>query len=276
VSTAGALPDSALLISTIRETHRMRVDFHRAEKRLTLQIKAICRRFCEGSKDEAAILYKAIKGKGEHPKATVAGAYCLPLYAAREAVTAPRKAAEKRLEKLARDLPVWPWVESVNGFGAMGLGQIIGECGDLARFDSPAKLWKRMGVGLVWVDGVWKRQQRVAGAEALAHGYSPQRRSILFVIGDSLIKKQNAYRDLYLVRKEYEAANDPKRKPMANHRRAQRYSEKRLLLNLWRAWRDQNHRAIHAPAVSPEGGAGRTATDTQKTAASVPTTQENP
>jgi hypothetical protein len=265
------MPDLALLISTIRETHRTRVDFHRAEKRLTLQIKAICRRFCEGSKDEAAILYKAIKGKGEHPKAVVAGGYCLPLYTAREAVTAPRKAAEKRLEKLARELPVWPWVDSVNGFGALGLGQIIGECGDLARFDSPAKLWKRMGVGMVCVDGAWKRQQRVAGAEALAHGYSPQRRSILFVIGDSLIKKQNPYRDLYLARKEYEAANDPERKPMANHRRAQRFAEKRLLRDLWRAWRDHLQSVNHAGFVSPDGGAGRNGLDTQTQCASVPT-----
>ena len=38
-----------VVVSTIRHHYRRRVDYHSAEKRLTLQIKAICRRLSDGS-----------------------------------------------------------------------------------------------------------------------------------------------------------------------------------------------------------------------------------
>jgi hypothetical protein len=58
-------------------------------------------------------------------------------------------------------------------------------------------------------------------------------------IGDALIKGNRAgkYRTFYLRRKEYELQRDPEMKPIKAHRRAQRYMEKRLLRDLWRAWR---------------------------------------
>jgi hypothetical protein len=79
----------------------------------------------------------------------------------------------------------------------------------------------------------------------------------MYVIGDSLLKKQSPYKELYDARKVFEIAKAeaagkqvvPAAKiPAAKseqfmsqghvHRRSQRYTEKRLLRDLWIAWRD--------------------------------------
>ena len=152
-------------------------------------------------------------------------------------IEAQRASYEKDMRKLAQKLPVWPWVQSIKGLAELGIALIIGEAGnDLRAFANPAKLWKRMGVGLVGQE----RQRKIADADqARLHGYSPRRRSTLYTIGDALIKKQNQYRDLYLERKAYETQAHPEFKPIHRHRRAQRYMEKRLLRDLWVEW----HRA---------------------------------
>lgn len=157
----------------------------------------------------------------------------LHLSNAQDMVSVGEKDLEKRLRKLAMQLPVWAWVEGINGFGAVGLAQIVGETGDLAQYDNPAKVWKRMGLAVI--NG--ERQRKVAGAAALDHGYNPQRRSIMWVIGDSLLKKQNAYREVYLAEKERQAELHPEHSKMQHHLRAKRYMEKRLLKDLWIAWR---------------------------------------
>lgn len=159
----------------------------------------------------------------------------LPLIEARDHLIAARKPIEKRLEKLAKMLPVYPWVAGVRGFGALSLAKIVGEAGDLSNYSNPAKLWKRMGMA-VMPDG--SRQRKVSGAEALAHGYAPQRRSLMYVIGDGLVKQNQtgAYRTAYDTYKAYQAEINPDMTPMQRHLRAKRYMEKRLLLHLWRAW----------------------------------------
>jgi hypothetical protein len=159
--------------------------------------------------------------------------YVQPLVEVRAALSAQRKEAERKCRKLAKQLPVWPWVGAVYGFGDLGLAQIVGECGDLGNYSNPAKLWKRMGLHVV--DGKAARKSKAKGE---IMGYSPARRAIMFCIGESLLKKQNAYRDLYLARKTVEAQKVPEGSKMLWHRRAQRYVEKRLLRDLWRAWRD--------------------------------------
>lgn len=240
----------APLISSIRETHRERQDFHRAEKSLTLQIKARCRRLCGGDKKEAGTLYDAMLGKGEHNLSKHALVANGPFLESRAILEGVRKAAEKQLNKLSKELAVAAFVEATPGMGYGSLGAIVGECGDLSNYANPAKFWKRMGLA-VMPDG--KRQRRVAGAEALDHGYSPSRRSVMWNVGQSVFKAQSAridkdtgevlreagpYRILYDKRKAYELERNPDIKPIIAHNRSTRYLEKRLLRELWRAWRD--------------------------------------
>lgn len=258
------------IIAEIRGFHRTRQDLHRAEKSLTLQIKAIERRY-NGSKnvtiendlpatdtlsDGCLLSGDSENEDDEEVQLSVATqvaddnfiifAVTKPFVDARKVLKTERLAAERQCQKAAKKLPVWPFVEAINGFGPLGLAQIIGETGDLSLYSNPAKVWKRMGLAVI--DG--RAQRRVAGADALKHGYNPVRRAIMFCIGDSLLKKQNSYRELYLERKKYEEQKVPDGTKMLWHRRAQRYVEKRLLRDLWRAWRDLSTYDSHPALVS--------------------------
>jgi len=148
-------------------------------------------------------------------------------------------ACEKKMIEGAGQLPVTEFVDSVRGFGLTGLAMIIGEAGDLGNYANPAKLWKRMGLA-VMPDGKCQRKA-TDPARAAEMGYSPRRRAVVYRVGDSLIKgNKDGYRELYDSRKAMELERlpaDAKGRKMHAHRRAQRYIEKRLLRDLWRAWR---------------------------------------
>lgn len=217
-------PSSSILV--IRELARQRTDLLRAWQRLNNQIKAIERRGQPGGDTLELRAAPSIA-----VSAAPALVHCV------ETTMAARKAVEKQLEKLAKSLPVYAtFTKPTKGLGAGGLALIIGETGDLSQYANPAKVWKRMGLAVI--NG--ERQRRVAGNAdaALLHGYSSHRRQIMWNIGDSMVKVGDTYRQVYLDRKEYEKAKDPDATPMHHHRRAQRYMEKRILRDLWRAWRD--------------------------------------
>jgi hypothetical protein len=103
-----------------------------------------------------------------------------------------RDAAEKEMRKLVKMLPTWPWVASVRGFGDLGLAIVVGEAGgDLSRFETVSKLWKRLGLAVI--NG--KRQGAPgAGATAddwIAHGYNRRRRAEVWaVFSDSMFRAQ--------------------------------------------------------------------------------------
>lgn len=151
-----------------------------------------------------------------------------------------RKEYEKRLTHMAAQLPVWPWVEDVRGVSALSLAAVVGETGDLWNYPNPAKLWKRMGLAVI--NG--ERQRKVTGAAALDHGYAPQRRATLWVIGDCLIKlnQDGPYRTYYLSEKERQRELHPELSDKVTHLRAKRHMEKRFLRDLWRAWREMTPR----------------------------------
>jgi hypothetical protein len=272
--------EDANTCNLLRELHRQRQDLHRAEKSLTLQIKAKCRRLCGGDKTEADKVYKSMFEKRKKGKKKLSDAHedsnfydfiaktsdgitstlamhamstSLPFINARALLESERKSTEKQMVKAAKTLPVYEWVESTRGFGALGFAQIVGECGDLSNYGTVSRLWKRLGLAVI--EG--GRQRRVTGPDALLHGYSPSRRSVVWNIGDSMFRSGGPYADLCRERKEYErataaaqgltvcpAAKIPKkgaelfRSDGHVHNRAKRYMEKRLMRDLWRAWRD--------------------------------------
>jgi hypothetical protein len=166
-----------------------------------------------------------------------------------------QKPYDKEIEELAESLPVWSsYASGVRGFGPKLLGLIVGETGDFSNYANPAKIWKRMGVG-VMPDGT--RQRRVKGEEAIAHGYVAERRSLVFMLGDCLIKgnQDEPYRKLYDERKAFELArlpDDAKGVKGWAHLRASRYMQKRVLVDLWKAW--------HVVTVERGGAMGIAAT----------------
>lgn len=235
----------------IRELYHRRRDFMNASGNLSRQIKAIERRILAEPGVYPPKLRKPTTALSQQIEINT-----MPLVLAREPLEKEKKHWEKQLVDLTKRFPVYhTFVEPINGFGAIGLGQIIGEAGDLSKYSNPGKLWKRMGLAVF--DG--KSQRKSTNKElAVKMGYCPRRRSIMHVIGDSLIKKTNTYRDVYLERKKTElakakseglkviaAASIPKskadkyRSQGVIHLRALRYTEKRLLKHLWQAWRGE-------------------------------------
>lgn len=263
------------LVAAIRATDRLRRLLYRQKASLWLGLKALARqvtaeecgavaekRKLNGTELKVAqdLAAKIYAGEVEDLDAEVALS-AKPLVASHMMIGPEEHALELKVKRLARQLPVYEWVKETPGFGDFGLGQIVGEAGDLGRYPNPAKLWKRMGLAVI--DG--KSQRRITGADALKHGYDPRRRSLMWNIGAAAIRNRSEpYRTLYDERKVYEVETatakglevlpsatitqrvkkgaDIKefRSLMHVNKRSQRYMEKRMLLDLWKAWRDAN------------------------------------
>lgn len=273
------------IIATIRAAHRERCFAMEQRKRADLSLLSFLRtqagwRKCEKTDAKQLAINKAAAERatafadgGEDEGLAQWGSVVDASVGARAPFDAVEKAALKRMEQAAEQLPVWEsFGEPIRGFGRASLAVIVGEAGDLSIYSNPAKLWKRMGLAVM--DGV--RQgglaKNASKEDWIAHGYNRQRRSRVWNIGDALIKsnKDGEYRTLYLQRKEYELARDPEMQPIKAHRRAQRYMEKRLLLRLWQAWRQTSHSDQHAEnGLAPEAemhaaAAGHSRNATQK------------
>lgn len=257
--------DRSILIANIREFHKQNEDLMREEIALTLRVKAACRRACGGDIKEGAKLFTALenllndKEHEDHPLLPIMLGHAMRFKEARDVLAKHKRASERTLMKAAMKLEhIVLFVESVRGFGWISLGRIIGEAGDLSNYSNPGKLWKRMGMAPFKGKScaTWKKCGGLMAGEWEEAGYSPRRRAVMWNIGASLMKAQNPYRQVYLERKEYlrvrEEAKGKKVLPadeitkdnadssiskkhvdvMALH-----YMEKRLLRDLWRAWR---------------------------------------
>jgi len=274
-------------IAEIRMLWRRHRQWHRAEKSLTLQAFAVCWSFLGGgteNKKLAGAILKRIEEGTATPDDLVAEIGATPLLNARGVIRAEREAVEKMLCKLARKLPVYPWVKSVYGASEFALAKIVGECGDVGSYKSVAAVWKRMGLAVI--DG--GRQRRASGDAALEHGYSPDRRSVMWNIGGGLIGGMgkgprpgvgedistrddlSPYQKLFIERLRYEAECDPeahRKEPVLNTKtgelresfsahaanRAKRYVEKRFLRDLYSAWRQTsgNVHSTKRPSDAP-------------------------
>jgi hypothetical protein len=262
--------DTARAISLIRERHRQRQDIHRAEKSLTLQIKAICRRACAGllsdalrsgdmdraaflkrTKADADVLYAALIDGEAHPLFLAVHPHIESFFQARAMFQTQRRAIEKHLESLAVALPIAPFVTAFRGLGMASLAAIVGEAGDLSTYSTHSKLWRRLG--LAPFDGkapsTWRKKGGLSAEQWTEVGYSPIRRSIVWNAGQCVLKAQSArvskegvvlreaglYRLVYDARKQYELDRGiPKGHA---HNRAIRYMDKKIIRDLWRAWR---------------------------------------
>lgn len=174
---------------------------------------------------------------------------CIPIVVnsavARKAWDGLRDQAEKEMRRLVRDLPAYPWVQSVRGFGDLGFAIVCGETGDLTTYATKERVWKRLGLAVI--DGV--RQQRRSNAEeAAAHGYSPKRRAEVWTVADSMFRAQwrgarddapahalGPYGEVYARRKAQTSASESRGwTPKHIDNDARRIMTKRLIEDLWR------------------------------------------
>lgn len=246
----------------------------------------------------AIVKGKALTDDREKEAAKLCGAFVLAMRAGIEPIEAYRTEVEKRMERLAADLPAAEFAQSVCGFGIKRLAVIVGEAGDLSGYENPGKVWKRFGLAPKEA----YRDVTDKGEECFK--IPRRRRSEMWVIGDCLIKsngKDGEYYGVYAERKAVEreknargsnrqaamhAARTPKGRnvwtlgkvtpeaarkfyvaydaaeaakkasikpatvepgegvpmitPMHILRRSQRYMEKRLLRELWKAWNNEH------------------------------------
>lgn len=265
LSPNGVVP---ALIGDLVEVNRLRQDFVQAQGNLDRQIKKIVARFTGKQTVTNAELKSYYESAPPNARLHIS-----KLIALRDLARDTRNEYDKNLSVLATRLPVYAsFVEPLNGMGALGLAQIIGEAGaDLSNYAAPAKLWRRFGLHVH--DGrafsSWRRSGGLSAEDWSNAGYSPRRRSVIYVIVNSLLKKPNRYKTLCDERKAIErqkaeaaglivaAAADIPKAEHAKYRsmghikaRAERYVGKRLLRDLWRAWRDQHVVEAQRPYVS--------------------------
>lgn len=246
LSAVSAMSSRAPQITMLRELQAQRVAAIRFQIRCINAARALARRRLGFRIDLPEKERNAIsKAAGELVKKIESGAdvsdaiaaTVLAMAAGRAPMDARRAAIERNQRELVRGLPGYARGMAIKGFGELGMAIIVGEAGDLASYSNPAKLWKRMGVATP------QSYDSVTLAGEPCNKKPKRRRSALYTIGDALVKTNGddgEYRGLYLARKAMELArtddNKPKSQGHADYR-ARRYMEKRLLRNLWRAWR---------------------------------------
>lgn len=238
-----------------------------------------------------AIITDLVAGKIEHPAST----FVLASQPGIESFEVAQKEIEKKMIPLAKQTPVAAWVEQPEqkGFGLLSLAVVIGETGDLRDYANPAKLWKRMGChpwefkGKTQMGSTWKSKGGLSAEEWTAFGYSPRRRSIMYVIGQSLVKGNyldkehehpGPYRARYELKKADAIANRPEwtactckgtgkgarggkcadcggkgYRALRADRHGMLLATKLLLKNLWKAWNpaiDRGEYHDRAPAAN--------------------------
>lgn len=204
----------------------------RARTRLTNQQKALRRAVYDLPKGAKL---PAIAERDADREAVLA-LFLLPLQEAERVLDVHIAQVQKTLRTDAERLPVAEWWTSLRGMNLLGLALIVGEAGDLGMYRNPSCVWKRFGLHVLDTGAA----PRPKGGETL--GYSPRRRSVIKVIGNSIkmggtkAATVNPYRLLYDARKLVEVAKAPDLKPMQHDLRAMRYMEKRLLRDLWLRW----------------------------------------
>jgi len=197
-----------------------------------------------------------------------------------------QKDIEKPMRQLAKQLPVYEWVQlpDQKGFGLMNLAVVLGETGDLANYSNPGKVWKRLGCapyeknGVVRMGSTWARAKtgpKLTKEEWSKFGYSPQRRSVAYNVGEPLLKSNGdgPYRQRYIdarvrafeTHPEWswnvctKCNNDPDErddcktcggtghKCMQAHRHGMLLATKLLLKNLWIEWNPERTKAGMEP-----------------------------
>ncbi len=246
--TLGEVPSLDDTIAQIRYWHRQRCFAMESRKRADLALGAFLRTALGWRRDLPKDESDAIKKRAAELADDATGTEWESIVAAAALAREPFAEVEKRsldqMKVLAEQLPVWrEFGEPIRGFGLASLAAIVAEAGDLSGYANHSKLWKRMGLAVM---GDVRQGGLTKGASKedwIAHGYNPARRSRMWNIGDTLIKgnRDGKYRTAYLARKAYELAREPDMQPIKAHRRAQRYMEKRLLRDLWQAWRRAGH-----------------------------------
>ena len=189
-------------IAQINYYWRDRQNMVRADTKLVLQIKAMCRSLRDGDKKEGDKFYKELNtGQSTLLEYSQFNA----LFEARKPILQERKRLEKQLANYDKELD---------------------------------GIYKRAGLAVV--EG--ERQRKHSNKDmAILHGYNPSRHAVFWTIGDSLLKAQGKEEKAGPYRKVYDTRKLMERERVETdghaHNRALRYMTKRLIKDLYIEWK---------------------------------------
>jgi len=204
------LPD---LVAVIRDLQRQRVTLQRSrimiDNRLVANVATIQgyhagmeeterkERFDRARKEIERV---KVEEKNESDKSVDIGPLVPSVSLARDGFYKMEKNIELLMEKHAKQLPIYPWLRLTDqrGFGLLSLAIVIGEAGDLSNYANPGKLWRRMGcapyegtAGML-MGSTHRMRKDLSSEEWEDYGYSPRRRSVVYVISEALLKGNGA------------------------------------------------------------------------------------
>jgi len=106
-----------------------------------------------------------------------------------------RDRVDRDIGRIVERMPIASWVDGIKGLSHEQVGKILADLAakkldhsyaTLSDYSGPAKVWKRLGIGMV--DGEAQRRIKNSPGLALLHKFSPQRRARLYVIEDTVIR----------------------------------------------------------------------------------------
>jgi len=253
------------IINQIRALHRRRRFALKTQQKVTLSLESYIRRNATewrpdlGEAERAKIrakvrsIIKAARNSEEHE--------LYRIIHVSDAAYAPSAALryedERDMERLAKKLPVWPWVESIPGAGPLGLATIVAECGNLSNYATVSKVWKRLGyapydglAGSTWKRPSW-RTRTLTADEWIAHPFSGEKYALMHQIASWLWVKQwigkaksptgvgmpnGTYGNVYATRRARTTITHPDWSDGHLHADALRITMKSFLKDLWVEW----------------------------------------
>jgi Transposase IS116/IS110/IS902 family len=253
-------------INQLRRLHRRRRFAMKTAMKVTRSTEAYIRRNATDwhpdmneqerariKREVQAIIKAARAGEGHefHRAVNIGDAACAPSLAL-------RAEDERSMEKLAMQLPVYPWIESVPGAGALGLATIVAEAGDLSNYPNVAKLWKRLGyapydghAGSTWKRKTW-RPRALTKQEWIDNPFSSERYALMHQIASWLWVKNwvgkaktgtgagapnGKYGEIYAAHRAKTTVTHPDWSDGHQHSDALRIVMKEFLKDLWVEWR---------------------------------------
>ncbi len=187
----------------------------------------------EAFKEEAKKIVTALlKGKDTDNNRVLSLAGFINAY---NELEASRKDIEAQMIQYAKKLPYYEWAMEQPGIADLSFATLLAEIVDLNDYSNPAKVWKRMGVGVIGGE----RQRKVAGNAELAveHGYNAQRRSEIWNISKRIVMQKNRRPDhpwivYYVAEKEKQLAKGLTKGHA--EKRARIHTGKKMLKHMWR------------------------------------------
>jgi hypothetical protein len=274
---SGALSsDVESIVRDIRAAHRRRRYAMKLQQKIDRALESYVRsNYTDWNPDMDTADRERIKREvAVHMKSAASGEhsddYLIELVSMTNSMREPMDNLRLRNDKImiaqAKRLPVYQWVETVHGAGALGLATICAEAAalkpdgsyaTLSDYPTIAKLWKRLGfapfdghAGSTWKRATW-RPRALTAEEWTLNPFSGERYAFMNQIAKFLImaqwksaKKTGAdegsptgpYGKVYADRRKATAIVHPEWTKGHSHSDAIRIAMKKFLADLWDEW----------------------------------------